>query len=455
MKTYSTAAMLCAAWLAAGCGSEEGGPCVVGQTAACPCLGGASGVQVCASGGTFGACMCPDAGPSDAVSERPGDGGAADAVPEVAALDATADRSGLDAADGSAGDAMGPWDPCATGSLIDLNARGTMTGNVTRFVGDTSAAGPDSPLRSPCTPRTAHQVVLRYVPRAAGALRVSTANVGTAESFDTVAWAQNRCASLRPDMAPLGCNDNGNRAPLTRAAEFDVPSVTPGAPVFIVVAGSAPPSAPWTDRGAFVLTVTEVLGVPTGAACDPSGVMNFCLADSVCARVGGVSTCAAPGARGGRCQVGDTPCDERLRCRGMGGEATSRCRATVFAGGNCDLSENADECFTGSTCVMGSSFSLCVPDGWDGARCLAGGTCNPGLACDASNRCREALEAGSACDPARIMNVCVTGSSCIAGETSGRCVRDGLPGGRCRTGAGVSPCDRGLVCMMDRCRLAE
>lgn len=398
-------------------------------------------------------CMCPDAGAADAISERSEDSGAAvDAVPEAAMHDAIADLPGPDAADSAANDAMGPWDPCAPGSLVDLNARGVTTGNVTTFLGDTSIAGPDGPLLCPCASRTARQIVLRYVPRGAGALRVSTANGGTAENFDTVAWAQDRCASLPPGMLPLGCNDNGGRAPLTRAAEFTIPSVAPGVPVFIVVAGSAPPSAPWTDRGAFALTITEVPGVPTGATCDPMGVTNFCLADSVCARVGFASTCAPPGARGGRCRAGAMPCDAGLNCRGMGGEATSRCRTTIFVGGNCDITENADVCIAESTCVMGRSLTICVSDGWNGARCLAGGRCNPGLACDARNRCQEALGGGSTCDPARIMNVCEVGTSCIAGEFNASCVTDGALGGLCRTGAGVMPCDRGLVCMMERCR---
>jgi len=399
--------------------------------------------------------MCPDAGPSDAVSERPGDGGdAPDAVPDV-----TADLLGLDAVDAGALDAKGPWDPCAPGSLIDLNARGATVGNVTSFTGDTSVAGPGNPLHCPCAPGTAWQVALRYVPRATGVLRVSTANSGTAENFDTVAWAQDRCASLRPDTPPFGCNDNSERAPLTRAAEFSIPSAASGVPVFIVVAGRAPPSAPWTDRGAFALTVTEVPGVPNGAACDPSGVANVCLAESACALVGGVSTCAPPGARGGRCRVGAMPCDAGLNCRGTGGEATSRCRATVFVGGNCDPSENADVCYADSSCVTSTTLpvSACVSDGrGDGARCRASGTaCNPGFACDASNRCRTALGTGSACDPTRVMNVCAVMTSCVPLGERTYCLSDGALGGRCRTEPGQAPCNRDLRCVMGFCRLNE
>jgi len=46
------------------CSDDEGAArCIAGKVEACPCVGGGSGVQVCAADGTFGACQCPgDAG---------------------------------------------------------------------------------------------------------------------------------------------------------------------------------------------------------------------------------------------------------------------------------------------------------------------------------------------------------------------------------------------------------
>lgn len=258
-------------------------------------------------------------------------------------------------------------------------------------------------------------------------------------------------------MLPLGCNDDtGGRPPRERASVFEAPSVLAAVPVFIVVAGYSPPALPGlTNRGPFELTVTEVPGVPAGAACDPTRAMNVCLAEGVCATVGGASTCAAPGARGGRCRVGATPCDAGLACTGTGGDAASRCRATVSAGGACDPGQGSDVCAAGATCVTAGPSSVCVADGQAGARCRTSGAaaCDAGLACDASSRCRVALATGAACDPARVMSVCATTASCVTQGGTSTCVTDGALGGRCRTTMGELPCNAGLGCVAGACRV--
>jgi hypothetical protein len=72
--------------------------CVTGEQAACPCLGGGQGVQVCLADGTFDVCMCPEMGagaddlsaPADDLSVPAADLAGADLVglpPDFAGAD--------------------------------------------------------------------------------------------------------------------------------------------------------------------------------------------------------------------------------------------------------------------------------------------------------------------------------------------------------------------------------
>ncbi|MBL8602363.1 MAG: hypothetical protein JNK72_10615 [Myxococcales bacterium] len=65
--------------LGAHCSSAPAAVCVPGDSTECPCIGAATGHQVCGPSGQYGACFCT---PDDA---GPGDAGAVDAGADVPA----------------------------------------------------------------------------------------------------------------------------------------------------------------------------------------------------------------------------------------------------------------------------------------------------------------------------------------------------------------------------------
>jgi hypothetical protein len=73
--------------------------CTPGTTAACACVGGATGAQTCTAAGTVGACVCPDAGGADVVAVV--DAPAADlgSLPDVATGPDVVDAGGADVVD--------------------------------------------------------------------------------------------------------------------------------------------------------------------------------------------------------------------------------------------------------------------------------------------------------------------------------------------------------------------
>lgn len=83
----------------AGCGGGGGdggvtpGSCVPGMVVACPCLGGAEGVQACSSEGTFSACAC-GAGSGGTGGSRAGGSGGGTGGSGGRAMDAAADAFG-------------------------------------------------------------------------------------------------------------------------------------------------------------------------------------------------------------------------------------------------------------------------------------------------------------------------------------------------------------------------
>lgn len=95
--------------------------CTPGTTAACACVGGATGVQTCTAAGTVGACVCPDAGSgADAVSVV--DAPAADVVsaPDVVPALDVVDAGGSDVVDAG---------PVCDGSLMNDPANCGACGN--------------------------------------------------------------------------------------------------------------------------------------------------------------------------------------------------------------------------------------------------------------------------------------------------------------------------------------
>lgn len=363
---------------------------------------------------------------------------------DVARTDATAtDVPRTDAA----ADAGPPYDPCAAAAVIDLNARGMTMGSVTRFTGNNNMVGAMAPLTASCTRNTGHQVVLRYSPRTSARLRISTNNMGTDATFDTVVWAQASCSPAMGDAgAPsLGCNDDSGGMPRTTASTFTTTAAaTMGTPIFIVVAGYTPPLSMRTAQGTFELTVTEIATVPVGMACDPTGAMNACATGSTCVTAGMASTCVADGASGGACRtaMGAMPCDMGLSCTG------GRCLSSIPVGMPCGTGVSG-ACATGSSCVTVMGASRCTADGAAGARCrtaMGSMPCDTGLTCSGTTggTCRRVIAIGMPCAPADPTQGCAMGSSCSGIAGMERCVADGAPGGDCRVA--MPQCDTGLMC---------
>lgn len=80
--------------------------CTPGQTSACACVGGATGVQTCGTGGTLGACVCPDGGSAADVvdASSPVDVVALEDRPAVVDTGAPDVASGVDVVDAGAPD---------------------------------------------------------------------------------------------------------------------------------------------------------------------------------------------------------------------------------------------------------------------------------------------------------------------------------------------------------------
>jgi hypothetical protein len=321
-------------------------------------------------------------------------------------------------------DVSGPYNPCATDAVVDLNARGTRDGETTRYVGNNLNVPSGTVLVPTCTLTPGHQVALRYVPRASTRLRISTDNAGTDATFDTVVFVQRMCAPSGGDAGPqdsLGCNDDGAATGSARryASALTTEAVTMGQPVYIVVAGylsgAGQPVTGFMARGNFELTVTEIATVPVGAACDSAGITNVCAAGSYCYTASGMSTC----------------------------------RAFVNAGGMCNSTDA--RCATGNTCITpsGATMGTCRAHGTvPGTACReAAPRCDMGLECSSttgSGTCIQVVATGGECDSSRR---CATGNTCITppGATVGACRANGtVVGTACRTDA--PRCDTGLQC---------
>lgn len=471
--------------LLSACGGEpppQGG-CTEGLSVSCACPDGRTGAQVCRADRTFSGCLClggdggmdgplppldvsidtladaadaplgddRDAGedsPPDAlldaagevVADAPADGPDADAAldapadaapdapldaPDDAPLDAPADRAEApldappdalpdappdalpDAAPDAPLDVSLPTDPCAPGALIDLNAAGAVAGITTTYLASNAAAPDTAPLvPTQCMLATPVRRLraFRYVTRTRSRLRVSTE--ASATTFDTVAWALDRCAPT--GATPLGCDDNG----FIPRSLFVTATLPAGTTVFVLVGGVDGAS------GNFSLAVSELPLVATGGACDTARRANACA-------------------------EGDS-------CRGSSGAA--QCLTDLPSGAPC-VSGSGPACAAGTVCSPSCRGSFCRPEGVLNGPCRAttgAGTCDPGLACS-GNACRTAVALGARCDG--LTNACPLGSTCNSVDFSSRCLADGERGGRCRTGAGVTPCDAGLACASpaDRC----
>jgi len=350
-------------------------------------------------------------------------------------------------------DAGPPYDPCAMGSVIDI----TRTGTASRITGNNSMVGGLNALRTSCGGSPGHQVVFRYVPGTTARLRISTDNMGTGMTLDTVVQAQSACSSVAADagtMGILGCNDDNGTTGSTRRYSSAFTTTAPammGQPVFIVVGGylntARQPLTGNVAQGAFELSVTEITAVMPGGACDLSGATNTCATGSRCfSAMSGATmgTCVADGALNGNCREGMTNrCDMGLQCSSMTGSGT--CRTLVMVGGACTSSGSI--CATGSTCVIpsGAMMGTCVAAGTRGGSCRADAPrCDMGLEC-ASGVCAQVVAAGAACDNRGI--ICGSGNTCIVptGMAMGTCRANGTAAGTACL-AMAPRCTAPLVC---------
>ncbi len=333
-----------------------------------------------------------------------------------------------------------------------------------------------------------------YTMRAAGSLRVSTANAGTASAtFDTFVAVLGACI---PTAHSLTCNDNttepGTAALHARHSTATTGTLAAGQRVYIVVGGRG--NTPATAQtGAFELTVREnAAGAENGPcryagdACEaglqcsalapgpesegvckrPVAVGSMCVAGDLCIRGSTCiasaadntrGTCVGDGANGGVCLVGRTPCNTGFSCTVAipAPDATGLCRPTLMANAECDVAQVNGVCGAGTSCRPAPTSSnparaLCFAQGTAGGLCRTGSSrCDTGLTCSsaATPTCRAEVALGAECDLTGNANYCATGSSCApdAMFAGGRCVADGTAAGStCRTTGPM--CDAGLNC---------
>lgn len=328
--------------------------------------------------------------------------------------------------------------------------------------------------------------VYQYTMRAAGSLRVSTANAGTATSFDTFVAVLGSCI---PSGRSIACNDNASAT--VRQSTATTAWLGAGQRVIVVVGGRGAAAAT-VARGAFELTLREfpegALDGPCriqGDACDmgllctavnptdeargacrrPVAVGMPCVGGSLCARGATcianpgsttMGTCIADGASGGVCNVGRAPCGMGLSCTVPipAPDNTGLCRPTLAAGAECDTTLTVGVCGAGLSCrqaptAMNPGRYQCFAAGGRGGSCRADAPrCDAGLECSSatSPTCRAQVTRGAACDPTGTADFCEAGYGCApdAMFAGGTCAAVGSAGTPCRM---VAPeCDTGLAC---------
>lgn len=391
--------------------------------------------------------------PATGDAPRVGDASKSDDL--GAAMDAPGDPDAATDLDATVQDApIGdrPVPPaCLAAAVVDINARGTLSGGVLRFVSDNRMAP-----RAPSLPPTCvtsevnegqYQVVHRYVPRAAGRLRVSVDDPATDAHFDTVLSAQPDCVALLAGERSLGCNNNveASAAMRPRASTLVSGHVTAGAAVFLVLSGNFGED-PIVPQGAYALSVTELPEVAIDAACDPGLRANACTVGASCLPSGTppMPRCAADGRLDTRCRVdADPDCDTGLRC------SLNLCRTALAVGAPCSPS-GSGVCAEGSVCQWRDGANTCLRSGSLGADCRDDAPpCDTGLACVNTRHgasCRTAVTRGGYCDPWGFRNACAPDSVC-AFVSPAVCVAPGsIAGAPC--GPSPTRCAAGLECAL-------
>lgn len=399
----------------------------------------------------------PDATTPDVV---PADGGMDAAGPGD--VPPTADTPAVDTAPiADAGDVPADLGPppvaCESAVVVDLNARVSPDGGVSRYVGSTSSAPRAPSLQATCVGadgmgEALYQVVHRYVPRVTGRLRLSVDDAATDVNFDTVLFAQGDCRVLRSEEQPLGCNDDVRASTAARqyASALLSARVVAGVPAYIVVAGAPRgPTGSLISYGAYALTVSELPEVALGAPCDLAVVTNVCAPSSSCLGASAAAArCVMDGLDGTRCRTsGGTDCDAGLRC------VDAFCRRALPLNAPCGVGIDG-VCPEAASCQWVDGANRCVATGTRGADCRDDGArCDAGLACvhtRSGDHCQTAAPAGGACDPWGFRSACPGGAVCglSALGASGLCVAPGsVAGARCLPEGGAR-CATGLQCRL-------
>ncbi len=395
---------------------------------------------------------------SDPPTATPVDAGTDVPAVDVPAVDVqTADVQTRDVPRVSAD--VAPPTECNDVEIEELSALGELEGEVTRYTGNnrearnSATAGIQVPaaFAAQCNYRTTYQRVFRYVMRRAGSLRISTANAGTATTFDStlVAVAMRTCVAAPRD---LFCNDDdptATAASRNRFASRLGTAVFPaGATVLIGVGGLAvtTPVAGRSALGIFELSVEEVPAVAEGGRCDRRLLVGACGAGLNC--VG-----ASPGAAEGTCRrEGSIPgaaCVNEGCAAGLTCDATTgTCFRTVAVDMPCEATAGAwNRCNPDASCVaQPGGVGLCRARGTvANSACTPANSCTgEGLGCDPSTAtCRVTVARDGDCNLTD--SLCPTGQIChfVHGAQSvGRCANAAsLPGMTC-----AGTCTAGLTC---------
>ncbi len=404
------------------------------------------------------------------------------------------DASSPDVAVDAAPDAPAPDRPARTCPAEDLSSMQPGSDGFVRVMGDTSDSELTryGTLASNCFSggMVGRFALYSYTMRAAGSLRVSTANRGTSTSFDTFVAVLSSCISTARSIA---CNDNGAGATTSpRHSITQTAALAAGERVFILVGGRGA-AASSIAAGPFELSLREyalgALDGPcrlSGSACDtgllctavyptseaqgvcrrpvPAGMP--CVAGTLCARGAScianpgsttMGTCMMDGASGGVCNVGRTPCGAGLTCTVPipAPDSTGLCRPTLMPGAECDPSLVTGVCAAGSSCRQAPTARnpgryQCFATGTQGGLCRAASPrCDGMLECSSATpaTCRAQAAMGAACDVTGNADYCAAGSSCAPDMAfaAGTCAPDGTaPGTACR--AAEPRCDAMLTC---------
>lgn len=279
---------------------------------------------------------------------------------------------------------------------IDLMARGTLNGNDLVFSGSTAGMPNNLHPYGGCVMSDAEEVVFVYrVPAGVQAVRVSTEGSG----FDTVLYSRDAC-SQNQSATDRACNND--RRDGTQQSTIFLTDLHENEVFYIIVDGSRD-NMDATSSGDFTLTVTRVEPGTMGNPCRPF------------------------------MEGSTTPrCNAPLGCsEGGGDDGSAICVPTVATGQPCDPTGGMNTCTGEARCAedptpppdgMGQAPVCALPGTRAGTPCrMTTPRCDAPLVCGSGDFpvCVRVLNAGDACDPMGIANVCPMGTTCRTVDDAG------------------------------------